>query len=405
MKRLRGVLAVTLFAFSPVVAHAQQATLRITNPTTVVRRSEVVDLPLSEISKHLPGASYISARIHGGTSELLTQKYASHVDGPVDRLLVLIDLAPRQTVLVDLTAVPDPLLLAPRVKARQVPERKDDFAWENDLVAFRVYGPALQATGEIASGIDVWSKRVPGFITESWYQRDAESERTHNPGLSYHRDNGQGLDSYEVGSSRGCGGTAVWDNGKLYPSQNVLKSRILAEGPIRVDFLLEYPPWKVGTTTVHETKRITLDAGARLNHMRSTFKFDGSVKGPSLHVVAAGIAMHHDAVLHRPQPGIVSVWDTPQLDSAGRIGTALVASPGTRPQFAMLPMEGKTAGNALFLFRIPSGAIMDYFAGTAWSKADTPTQADFDGELKNFSDRLRHPVVVWWAGSNASSSD
>ena len=51
----------------------------------------------------------------------------------------------------------------------RVPERKDDFVWENDKVAYRVYGPALQAMGEITSGIDVWSKRVPDLIVNAWY--------------------------------------------------------------------------------------------------------------------------------------------------------------------------------------------------------------------------------------------
>ena len=42
-----------------------------------------------------------------------------------------------------------------KVFGRHVPERKDDFAWENDRIAFRMYGPALEADGEISSGIDV----------------------------------------------------------------------------------------------------------------------------------------------------------------------------------------------------------------------------------------------------------
>ena len=41
---------------------------------------------------------------------------------------------------------------------RHYPERVDDVAWENDLVAFRAYGPALQANGERAFGYDVWTK-------------------------------------------------------------------------------------------------------------------------------------------------------------------------------------------------------------------------------------------------------
>ena len=48
----------------------------------------------------------------------------------------------------------------PRVHVRFVPERKDDFAWENDLIAFRAYGPALRYFPE-DSGFDAWPKRVP----------------------------------------------------------------------------------------------------------------------------------------------------------------------------------------------------------------------------------------------------
>ncbi len=45
------------------------------------------------------------------------------------------------------------------VQARFVPERMDDFAFENDKVAFRVYGPALKNSQE-NNGTDCWLKRV-----------------------------------------------------------------------------------------------------------------------------------------------------------------------------------------------------------------------------------------------------
>src|SRR5687767_4261811 len=56
---------------------------------------------------------------------------------------------------------------------RAVPERADDFAWENDLAAFRVYGPALRSKPE-NSGIDCWLKRVEYPIIDKWYARDAK---------------------------------------------------------------------------------------------------------------------------------------------------------------------------------------------------------------------------------------
>ena len=216
----------------------------------------------------------------------------------------------------------------PLVFGRDAPERKDDFAWENQEVAYRIYGPALEATGEIASGIDVWSKRVPNFVIDSFYKRDADGARTHNPQLSYHKDNGQGLDSYYVGPTRGCGGTAVFADGKLFVSKNYTRLQILADGPIRFSFEVTYAPWNAEGTTVSETKRISLDAGTHLNRIVSTYSF----AGPSTLNLVAGIALHEGATTDFPVPDkIAAVWDTPQDPSAGRISTGLIAAPASMP--------------------------------------------------------------------------
>lgn len=90
-----------------------------------------------------------------------------------------------------------------------------DFAWENDKVAFRTYGPACQKLfedgkpgGLISSGIDCWLKRVDYPIIDKWYKKN-------EAGGSYHVDDGEGLDNYHVGTTRGCGGTAIIEDGKL----------------------------------------------------------------------------------------------------------------------------------------------------------------------------------------------
>lgn len=57
-----------------------------------------------------------------------------------------------------------PASYEPLVYGRLVPERMDDFAWENNRVAYRVYGPALEATGEISHGIDVWCKGTERLV-------------------------------------------------------------------------------------------------------------------------------------------------------------------------------------------------------------------------------------------------
>ena len=69
---------------------------------------------------------------------------------------------------------------------RFVPEREDDFTWENDKVAFRVYGPNSSGAGPV-SGVDPWFKKVDYAIVDKWYAE-------HFEGQSYHEDNGEGHD-------------------------------------------------------------------------------------------------------------------------------------------------------------------------------------------------------------------
>jgi hypothetical protein len=99
---------------------------------------------------------------------------------------------------------------------RFVPEREDDFTWENDKVAFRVYGPSSGGKGSV-SGVDPWFKKVDYSIIDKWYANFLQD-------ISYHEDHGEGYDIYHVGPSRGVGGTAIWVDGVAYAAA-MFKSR------------------------------------------------------------------------------------------------------------------------------------------------------------------------------------
>src|SRR5690606_32212285 len=138
----------------------------------------------------------------------------------------------------------------------------DDYAWENDRVAFRTYGPEAQRLtenneqgGTLTSGIDAWFKKVEYPIIDKWYAENLE-----NPG-TYHKDTGEGYDPYHVGASRGIGGIGVWQNDSLYVSKNFVEYKRIANGPIRTIFELTYAPWQADKIIVKETKRISLDLG------------------------------------------------------------------------------------------------------------------------------------------------
>ena len=276
----------------PAAPYLACSTSSVTNPLDVERLDEIVDLPLSEVlhQTHAKAADQIVVVDDVAKQRLPSQTYSTTGTAP-DRFLILVKVPAHATLHLSFQRGGNPAPIEPLVFGREAPERKDDFAWENQLVAYRVYGPALQATGEITSGIDVWSKRVPNFVINTFYKRDAEGQRTKNPALSYHKDNGQGLDSYEVGPSRGCGGTAVFADGKLYVSKNYTSLKQLSTGPIRFAFELSYAPWEANGVEVTETKRITLDAGSRLNRIDSTFTFSGDQTIDA----AAGLAVHKGA--------------------------------------------------------------------------------------------------------------
>jgi hypothetical protein len=374
-----------------LVAGAWAQQLRLINPINIDRTEEVVEVPLDQVARHLRfSVAQVQSLVASDAAtkqRIPSQLYSSRPDADPDTLLLLVKLPAKGRMNVAFRLSPAAAPQESLVFGRAIPERKDDFAWENKVVAYRIYGPALEATGEISSGIDVWSKRIPNFVVNSFYKQDHESAVTHNPALSYHDDNGIGLDSYDVGPSRGCGGTAVWADGKLNVSKNYTVAKILAAGPIRFEFEVSYAPWQAGGRIVTETKRITLDAGSHLNKIVSTFTFDG---GSSLDF-ATGIAIHEGGVATVPAgKSVAAVWDTPQKPSAGRIATGLVS----------LPAEHATTttavNHALMIFDRHSGEPFTYFAGSGWSKADMPTQADWNTYLIRFQELREHPVAFSW---------
>ena len=84
-----------------------------------------------------------------------------------------------------------------KVMAREVPERADDFVFENNLIAGRFYGKALEGN-PTSPGIDIWVKLPGALVANDWY---AEAIKPGN-GNYYHKDHG-GKDCYKVAVSLG----------------------------------------------------------------------------------------------------------------------------------------------------------------------------------------------------------
>ena len=144
------------------------------------------------------------------------------------------------------------------VYGRYVPERKDDFAWENSYAAFRMYGPALAAENP-SNGVDLWLKASPELVVDSFYYREQEL------GLPYHINYGKGLDCYKVAHTAGCGGLVVLIDSTLYIGGQYSSWQVLEKKPTKFVFRLIYDSLLVAGQTFKESITITAEAGKLLN--------------------------------------------------------------------------------------------------------------------------------------------
>ena len=252
----------------------------------------------------------------------------------------------------------------PATYCRFVKERKDDFAWENDKIAFRAYGPALRGAPE-DSGVEVWLKCVDYPIIDAWYKRSAD-------GYSFQQDHGEGYVPFTAGASRGCGGLALWVDGKMVPS-NVFKSnRIEKKTKDESVFVLNYE-WRHGGATYTEEKRITIQLGDRVYKASSTFKKNGKpVENLKL---AVGLVRQHECaeIDQDLAEGWLSVWES--VDGQW-LGTGIVMDAARIEETLIHASDQGAADHALILAKTDAEGKIEYYAGYGWEKAGEITSRE-----------------------------
>ncbi|MBD8528450.1 MULTISPECIES: DUF4861 family protein [unclassified Massilia] len=387
-------------ALVPSIAFAADAlTVTVSHDLALARPSETITIPWSEVNRALPGALIqrlvvkdAKGRVlpHQVTNVAPLAKDPKNEGAAYGELIFQHDFAAgekRASFTVEKSDTLNPVFPA-RAFARYVPERLDDFAWENDRVAHRTYGPALAAPAPagsgkevlVTSGLDLWFKRVDYPIVDRWYNKGHDH---------YHKDEGEGMDMYNVGKSRGAGGTGVWDGTALATSTNYATWKVLANGPVRAVFELSYDAWDAAGTKVSEVKRFTVDAGHQLDQIDSTFTFSG----PQQLTVAVGLNKTPSDKKQDPKIAVVRSESDPSLlqwvqqASNGSIGTAIVL-PGASG-FA------DDALNHLVLAKVESGKPLRYYAGAAWDRAGHITsQEAWTAYVAQAAARAKNPVKV-----------
>lgn len=383
---LNAIKSLPIFAASLATA----ATVTAKNEIDAARPSETIEIKWSDVSVSVPSATPDKIEVTEDGKAIASQVVDADGDGKPDQLVFQTDFEPKQSKTFEIKASDSPQKFESKVFGRYVPERYDDFAWENDKVAFRVYGKALETVEPGSSGIDTWQKLPGHMVINKWY---AAAEAPNK--MSYHTNHGEGLDGYKVGKGRGDGGAAIWIDGKMYDSgiKGWRTQKVLANGPVRFMAILGYEPFDAKDAKITETRILTLDAGSQLNRIDDIFTSD---KGGDL-TVGIGLAKHDkpgDAKAIE-KDGIIRYWDAADIEKKdttkdnGQVGTGAVIDPKNIQDVAMDKEQ------TLILAKAKSGEPVRYWAGSCWDRAgEIKDVAAWDQYLENISKRIQSPIEV-----------
>lgn len=387
--------------FSVTAGAAERLAVTASHTLDIARPAETIAIPWRSVSDALPQALAQQLVVKDAAGRVLPYQVTNLAPTAKDpqmngaaygELLFQYDFKPGQKsarFTIEKTRATVPPFQA-KTYARFVQERLDDFAWENDKLAHRTYGPALGAPAApgsdkevlVTSGMDIWFKRVSYPVVDRWYNIGHDH---------YHVDEGEGIDMYNVGPTRGAGGTGIWDGKQLFVGANYKSWKILANGPVRTVFELHYEGWDAAGVKVSEVKRFTVDAGRYFDRIDSTFTFTGPAKltaavGLNKRPSDKGQEVKVDFTENRADGSLVQ-WVTQR--SFGDFGVALIVPPAEGGGFAA------DERNALVTTEVVSGQPLRYYVGAAWTRGSQfANQGQWKRHVAEEAARLRAPVSV-----------
>ncbi|MCR4835846.1 MAG: DUF4861 domain-containing protein [Bacteroidaceae bacterium] len=410
------VLTFIIFNFCSLYA-ADRVTITVANSLTTPRSTELAEVD----------ASLIQARLDGITTFFITDADGKEVPSQItyDGKLIFPVGVPAKGKSIYYAQKGQPSVYEPKVFGRQFPERVDDMAWENDKVAFRCYGPALQRSGERAWGYDVWNKRTSRLIVEARYaseldpdmQRAIQKLRNIGQGnladdlynaISYHVDHGDGMDCYKVGSTLGCGTAALYVNERIQYPRCYTTYEILDRGPLRFTVKLAYGTENIDGMAVFETRIISLDAGSHLN--KAVISYSGLKQETPL---AVGIVVHNEnpnAYVQNNTGGYMCYEDlgdpnqykekyrAKQNADFGHIYVGTVF-PQTTKEMKYQSENGLPGayGHILAISSVNNASPFTYYFGSAWDRNEETgifSLTDWEAYLSNFVRQVRNPLKV-----------
>lgn len=397
---------------------AQQATVVVDNPTDA-QRQELVELSMSEVKAKLANATPKK-----GEAYIVTNKRGQQIGSQIthdDKLLIDASVRPHGSATYYIS-IGKPYQQKVWATGALYKIRKDDIAWENDRCAYRIYGPALQRSGERSFGTDIWVKNTPDTVVYNRYKIDHEGNvlgdkidkkakaakteaqrkalqaqsREVDITTSFHLDHGNGLDPYHVGATVGLGAPSLMIGKEQVLPYCYKDYKILDNGPLRFSVELTYNPSTVGDMqNVVEHRIISLDKGSNFNKM--TVWYEGLTHPTDF---ATGFPIHEEdtetKTLAKDYVSYADPTDNIEVNNS-QVYVGVLFPYGIDNTYYQLfdqKHDGAT-GHALGLKRgLKNGEKYSYYFGAAWSKYDVRSYGEWQLRIKEYLEALKTPLNI-----------
>ena len=399
-----------VFLLATLMSAADQVTITVSNPISSARM-EMVEVDVAVLQKKLQtGKDFVVTDADG--KEIPSQMTHDQ------KLIFQVGVAGKGKSLYYVQKG-TPQKYEVKAKGRLFTERQDEFGWENDCVAYRVYGHGG------AVGYDFFNKSTPELMLDYWYASEQNQEmrsvsqqlrergyadladQVYNA-FCYHIDHGKGMDCYTVGPTLGGGANALLkEDGSLFMPQCYKTFEILDQGPLRFTVRFTYPEQEFNGEKMTETRTISLDAGSQFN--RVTIAYQGLSKPVKM---AAGTVIHQsnpsayvlsqeNGYMGYEDLGDPSVYNAKYRDELakqmGKIYIGLLFPEKDITTTYQQRENGIATGHILGISTYQPNMTYTYYFGSGWDKNPNTgfhSLTDWEAHLSHAAISVRTPLKL-----------
>ncbi len=372
MKRIFSTAAAVMAAAFMISCGPQDMKVSITNDSELDRQAETVELDFGNIVAAHPEITAENVVVMNAAGAQVPSQVYTEDYGMVK---LIFQAAVPAGATVDYTVkAGEREAYDTLVFSRYVPERLDDYAYENNRIAGRVYGPALEDPRTL--GPDIWLKRVESLVVDKRYELN-----------DYHHDHGDGMDCYKVANTLGGGALAPYADDKIVLGDNYETYTRICNGPIRSKVLFTYKPFDVDGRQTTLKREFIIDANTDF------IKISNWYNAPVDELPVVLGAVLHD-VLSRTDGDYYIAFTEKASDSAdpdadGDISVGLVVDAAEEG------VEADTMdGHAVLKYSITPGKRADVWIGSGWSKGGVESPEAWAQTVKDFAYAQANPLKV-----------